>query len=128
MNQEVAEAIEELKRAFAPSELTVTDDGSGGAYVIVETVDLGPGFTPTSTWMGGHITGLYPASDIYPVFIAAEVCRANGRPFEVPVTPGHQFAGRPALQVSRRNNQIHLAQQTAVAKFNKILDFLGTLP
>lgn len=128
MNQEVSDAIDELKLAFASSELTVSDDGSGGAYVIVESVSLGASFTPSTTWMGGHIISLYPAADIYPVFIGSDVRRTNGQPFEVPITTGHHFAGRPALQVSRRNNQIHLSPQTAVAKFNKIIDYLGNLP
>jgi hypothetical protein len=128
MNQDVAEAVEELNRAFSPSAVTVTEDNAGGAYVIVETVDLGPQFTPQQTWMGGHIPSLYPAADIYPVFIGADVQRAGGRAFEVPVTTGHTFNGRPAIQISRRNNQIHLASQTAVAKFIKILDFLEKLP
>jgi hypothetical protein len=128
MNSGVFEAIEELRRAFAPSELTVVEDGQGGANVIVETVDLGGRFEPRSSWMGGHITALYPNADIYPVFIDASVQRVDGRAFEVPVTPNASFMGRPALQVSRVNNQIHLAPQTAVCKFGKIIHFLATLP
>lgn len=128
MNQDVFEAIEELKRAFMSSGITVTEDGQGGARVIIEAVDLGERFTPRVTWMGGHITSLYPNADIYPVFIGGDVSRCDGRAFEVPVTSGHVFEGRPALQVSRMNNQMHLARQTALAKFVKILHFLETLP
>ena len=128
MNNDVLAAVEELKRAFAPSELTVVPDGQGGARVIVEEIDLGERFQPQRTWMGGHINALYPSADIYPVFVAADVRRSDGKPFEVPITPGASFLDRPALQISRMNNQIHLAPQSAVTKFHKILHFLATLP
>ena len=128
MNQAVSEAIDELKRAHAPSGLTVEEDGQGGARVIIEEVDLGERFTPSVTWLGGHITALYPNADIYPTFIGAEVRRTDGKDFEVPVTPNAMFMNRPAWQVSRVNNQLHLARQTAKAKFAKIVDFLKTTP
>lgn len=127
MNQDVAEAIEQLRCAYPATELTISEDGQGGAYVIVETVDLGKRFTPQTSWMGGHITALYPCADIYPVFIDAAVRRADGRPFQVPITPGASFLGRPALQVSRINRHVQLGGQTAVMKFAKVLDFLETL-
>lgn len=128
MNQEVSHAIDELRKVFRPSPVTVIEDGSGGAYVLVEEVRLGERYFPQVSWIGGHIPSLYPLADIYPVFISADVKRADGREFEVPITPNANFAGRPAFQVSRRNNQIHLAPQTAHAKFIKVLDFLEKLP
>lgn len=128
MNPEVGSAIEELKRAYPTAEVIVTEDGQGGAKVIVDPVDLGGRFLPRMTWMGGHITALYPNADIYPVFIGADVRRADGKAFEVPVTPNANFEGRPAWQISRMNHQLHAARQTAVAKFVKIRHFLETLP
>jgi hypothetical protein len=128
MNQEVADAIQQLKAAFPSSDVTVTEDGQGGAYVIVETLDIGTGLAPRTSWMGGHITALYPYADIYPLFIDADVRRADGQPFTVPITQGHVFQGRAALQVSRINRQVQLTTQTAVIRFQKTLDFLETLP
>ena len=128
MNSEVAEAIEELRRAFSSSEVTTFEDGSGGAHVIVEEVELGLCFTPDVTWMGGHIPAQYPYADIYPLFMDAGVRRSDGRPFEAPITHNASYAGRAAIQISRRNNQIHSSPQTAVAKFIKVLDFLEKLP
>jgi len=127
MNQDVSSAIDELKRAYPCSEITVSEDGQGGAYVIVEQVEIGAQFTPPIVWMGGHITAMYPNADIYPVFIDAGVSRLNGKPFEVPVTPNATFMGRSAWQVSRANNQIHLAPQSAAMKFAKVVHFLGNL-
>jgi len=127
VKQDVANAIEELKRAFPSSELCSQEDGNGGAYVIVEDVSIGDRYYPSSTWLGGHITALYPYADIYPLFISANVCRVDGVAFEAPVTQGAQFLGRSALQVSRRNNHTQHFPQTAVAKFVKVLHFLDEL-
>lgn len=128
MIQEVTEAIDRLKVAYASSAVTVAEDGQGGAFVIVETVDLGERYEPRTTWMGGHITPFYPAADIYPMFIDAGVTRTDGKPFEAPVTQGASFQGRGALQVSRINRQVQHGVQTAVIKFAKVVQFLETLP
>ena len=128
MKQEVAEAIEELGRAFPASDVLSQEDGEGGAHVIVEDVALGSRYQPSSTWLGAHIPALYPYADIYPLFIAAKVRRADGVAFEAPVTAGAHFLGRPALQVSRRNNHTQHYPQTAVSKFVKVLHFLEELP
>ena len=127
MRQDVANAIEELKEAFTFSDVNSREDGDGGAYVIVEDVAIGCRYRPSSTWIGGHITALYPYADIYPLFIAHNVHRVDGVAFKPPVTPGAQFLDRPALQVSRRNNHTQHYPQTAVAKFVKVLHFLKEL-
>ena len=127
MKQDVANAIEELKRAFPSSDVCSREDGDGGAYVIVEDVAIGGQYEPSSTWLGGHITALYPYADIYPLFMADNVLRVDSIPFEPPVTPGAQFLERPALQISRRNNHTQSYPQTAVAKFIKVLHYLGEL-
>ena len=127
MKQDVANAVEELKRAFPSSDVCSREDGDGGAYVIVEDVVIGGKYEPSSTWLGGHITALYPYADIYPLFMADNVRRVDGVPFEPPVTSGAQFLERPALQISRRNNQAQSNPQTAVAKIIKVLHFLGEL-
>lgn len=125
MHQDVVQATEELARAFPSSEVTAIQDGQGGAYVIVESVEIGSRFVPEVTWLGGHISAQYPYADIYPVFIGGDVRRSDGRSFEPPIAKDQTFSGRPAIQISRRNNQIQNSPQTAVAKFLKIIDFLA---
>ena len=92
-----------------------------------KTSQLGEKYQPSATWLGGHITALYPYADIYPLFIADNVCRVDGVAFKPPVTPGAQFFDRPALQISRRNNHTQHYPQSAVAKFVKVLHFLEQL-
>lgn len=128
MKVEVATGIEELKRQFSSSAFSVRDDGSGGAYVVIETVSLGARYRPESTWMGFQIPAQYPYADIYPVFIGANTTRADGIGFVAPITPGHSFEGRPAIQVSRRSGAAQNGLQKVTAKILKVLDFLERLP
>lgn len=124
MKTEVSTAIEELKRQFTPSVVKFSEDGQGGAYVFVEPVSLGPRFRPDSTWIGFQIPAQYPYADIYPIFIGSEVSRTDGSRFVAPITAGHNFQGRPAIQVSRRNGAAKSGLQKATAKVLKVLDFL----
>jgi hypothetical protein len=124
---EVSTAIEELKRQFEAAKMTVRDDGQGGAYVLMDGFELGAKFRPPATWLGFHIPAQYPYADIYPVFIGADVGRADSTAFQAPVTPGHHFEGRPALQISRRSAAAQSGSQKAVAKILKVLDFLEKL-
>jgi hypothetical protein len=124
MKVEVSSGIEELKRQFSSASFLVREDGQGGAYVVIDPVSLGPKYRPEATWIGFHIPPQYPYADIYPVFIGGNVMRANGVPFSAPVTSGHQFEGRPAIQVSRRNNAAQGGLQKVGSKILKVLDFL----
>lgn len=127
MKVEVSAGLDDLKRQFSTASFAVREDGQGGAYVIIEPVTLGPRFVPSSTWVGFQIPPQYPYADIYPVFIAAEVRRADGIPFVPPVTPGPNFEGRPSIQISRRNSAAQNGLQKAPAKVLKVLDFLEKL-
>lgn len=127
MKVEVSTAIEELKRQFGGSTVTVRDNGQGGAYVVMEPFELGQKFQPAATWVGFQIPAQYPYADIYPVFIGADVRRADGVAFQAPVTAGHTFEGKGAIQISRRSAAAQSGSQKAVAKLLKVLDFLERL-
>ncbi|SRR5260370_32754757 len=120
----VAGAVESIRMAFPEAVVVADDDGAGGSYVIIDPVTLGQKFLPPTTWIGGHITPQFPYSDIYPIFIAAEVHRSSGAAFVPPITSGHFFRGRPALQISRRTNRLDPALQSAASKFQKVLYWL----
>ena len=120
----VEQAIEEIRRAFAGSALTVEEDGGGGAYVIVESVDLGERYRPNISWMGGHLSPQLPYADVYPLYIGGDIERADQQALQPPITRGHQFRGRAAVQVSRRTNRLDPQVQTPVLKFQKVLHYL----
>lgn len=126
MTPTVESAIAELKTAFPEAAVTATEDGAGGASVIVEPVTLGPKFAPMKSWLGGHIAAQTPYADVYPLFLGADVVRADGSAWSDPVRPGHRFLDRPALQISRRSNRLDPSVQTATHKFQKVLHWLQT--
>lgn len=124
MLQTVHEAIEGIRKAFPDAVVDAIDDGSGGAYVLTTPVLLGPRFVPETTWIGGHIPPQFPYADIYPVFIDGNVRFANGQAFVAPISLGHTFCGRPAIQVSRKTNRLDPQLQTAASKFQKVIYWL----
>jgi hypothetical protein len=123
----VEKAIEELRMAFAPSMLTIVEDEQGGAHVIVERTDLGPPYLQTETWIGGHLTPFFPNSDIYPLFVRGDLARADGNPLVAPVTSGHVYQARAAVQVSRRSNARDPQRETATMKYMKVASYLLSL-
>ena len=124
MTPEVERAVQALRLSFEAATVSTEEDGAGGAYVMIEPVDLGPRFTPCTTWIGGHLTAQTPYSDVYPLFIGTNVAWVSGRAFSAPITVGHSFRGRAAAQVSRSANKRDPKLEPPVAKFNKVLHWL----
>ena len=127
MKVEISVAIEELKHQFHLSTFNIREDEQGGAYVIMEPLEISEKFQPNETWVGFQIPAQYPYADIYPIFIGGDVKRVDGRAFEAPVTNGHSFEGRTAIQVSRRSSATQNGMQKATSKILKVLDFLEKL-
>lgn len=121
---EVSAGIEELRRQFPTASIVAKEDGQGGARVVMDPVEIGPKYRPNLTWIGFDIPAQYPYADIYPVFIGADVVRADGLGFEAPITQGHSFDGRAAIQVSRRNSAAQNGSQRVPSRILKILDYL----
>lgn len=122
----VEAAIRELEATFAPSRVVAEPDAQGGAHVIVGRVPLGPPFVQAETWVGAHLPAQLPYSDVYPVFVSGELTRLDGAPLKPPITAGHTFLKRPAVQVSRRSNGMDLTTQSAAMKLQKVLHWMRT--
>lgn len=124
MNINVEKALIELRTQFNDVHISVTEDGGGGAYFVIEKVDIGQHFVPSETWLGGHITAAFPFADIYPMYIDAAIKRAGGKAFSAPVVPIPGWQGKPAIQVSRINRAAASEPQSAALKVLRVLDFL----
>lgn len=126
MTPTVAAALEGLQKAFPNASVTVLrEDGNGGAFVVLDGVELGPKFSPVKTWFGAQLPSNLPYADIYPLFMGADVKRADGVALTGPLA-GLTWEDRQAIQVSRRNNRM-VGGQSAVAKFVKVIDFVRSL-
>jgi hypothetical protein len=103
------------------------EDGSGGAYVIVDPVDPGAPYAQRETWFGFQITFQYPVADCYPHFVRPDLARADGAPLgEAMTVTRFGFDQRPALQVSRRSNRLNPAHDTALTKLWKVLEWMAS--
>lgn len=127
MKAPVTQAIEDLRRAFG--EVTLREDGEGGAYVVVEEVSPGQIYKQPVTWIGFRITFQYPYADVYPLYVRADLTRTDGKPVVGGgIQANHTFEGRAALQISRRSNRLDPVRDTAVLKAEKVLHWLSTRP
>lgn len=126
----VEKAIAELRLAFPDAQLDVREDGSGGAYVLLEPVDPGPMYVQRETWVGFHIVFNYPYADVYPHFVRPDLTRVDGRPV---MNPGMGIQSvtwpawddRAALQLSRRSNRLNPRTDTATTKLMKVVGWLS---
>jgi hypothetical protein len=126
MTPEVKHAIEEIMGAFEGHRVDAVAEPQGGAYVVVNDLNIGDRYNPALTWFGFLISFQYPNADVYPHFIDGGLKRVDGRPhgagFSGPVTwPGR--SGQ-VLQLSRRSNRWNSAFDTAATKLAKVLEWM----
>ena len=123
----VTRGIEEITARFAGHAVHIREDGAGGAYVIIDEVELGPLYIQPTTWMGSHLDFNYPYSDTYPHFVRGNLARVDGRGLGDGAQPT-TWEERPAIQLSRRSNHLDATIDRADLKFLKVLDWLQHHP
>ncbi len=127
MTPEVGIAIDELRAAFPGRAVDVASEAQGGAYVIVHDLEIGGGYTPSTSWVGFLIPFNYPYPDIYPHYIDVGVRRADGHSLEDGLSGPTSWPGWPdgsVIQVSRRSNRWNPMTDTAALKLEKVLAWL----
>jgi hypothetical protein len=123
--ERVEKAIDELKATFPGASLEIEEDGSGGARIRIDSVDLSPIYSQRVTWIGGHIAAQIPYADVYPLFVRGDLLRTDSRPLGEAMSPGHTFMAHPAVQVSRRSNARDPIIETPALKFLKVLAWIN---
>jgi hypothetical protein len=135
MKPDVATAIQELRDGLPGHNVRTQDDGVGGAFVIVDDLDIGDSFAPPVSWLGFHITFGYPEASVYPHFMDARVryvgegetpnAHADGN-LPAAMSRGATMAGfdLPAVQISRKSNHSNPETDSALQKLLRILEFL----
>jgi hypothetical protein len=119
----VEKAIAELRACFPDNPLEVIPDGSGGAFITMKAIPLGPPWAQADTWIGFQITFQYPYADVYPHFVRSDLSRVDGKPLGAGLGQA-QFHGQAAVQISRRSNKLNPATDTATLKLLKVLKWL----
>jgi hypothetical protein len=124
INDEVLAAIEDVRATFPDASVSVTEDGQGGAFVIIDPVDAGAPYQQRQTWLGFQITFQCPYPDIYPHFVRGDLQRSDGAALGEGISNSN-WQGRPALQISRRSNHHDPEHDTAALKAMRVLDWLA---
>lgn len=125
MTPKVVKTVEEILSTFQECLVESELDGSGGAFVVVRGIPLGPPYTHTETWIGFQITFQYPYADVYPHFTRPDLTRLDGQALGEGLGLA-QFRNQPAIQISRRSNKLNPATDTATLKLLKVLQWLRT--
>lgn len=123
----VADAICAIQRQIAPA-LTHWPDGSGGANVFIDSVDLGAPFAQPTTWVAFHLPHTLPDGDIYPVWLRPDLSRIDGGPIGKLDGAGRNFLhqnqnwlGEPAVMVSLRSSSRDPNIDSPVRKLTRVL-------
>lgn len=120
----VADAVIQVRQRFTEP-VYAWPDGSGGAFVVIDQVDLGPAWVEPVSWLGFVITHLHPLSDVYPHWVRPDLRRIDGLPLAVPpLHSGNQFDGRPAVMVSRASRRRDPGVDTPARKAGSVLAYL----
>ena len=120
----VALATEQIKASFPDSDLHVTPDGNGGGWFMLQNVGLGEPYANELIWMGGDLSAQLPYADLYPVFVSADLRRADGKPLGEAIAQNANFHGVAAVQISRRSNHRDAKLETPAIKLRKVLSWL----
>jgi len=125
---EVNEAIAEIRAGHPGHQVDFEPDGSGGAFVRIREIDLGPKYTPQVVWVGFQIGFQYPFADVYPHYFPAELRRTDGNglgeAFHANNTFTRPTGSETAVMVSRRSNKRDPATETAAIKLAKVIEWV----
>lgn len=119
----VQKAIEQIRVSFPDCPLESVPDGSGGAFVTLRNVPLGPPWAQADTWISFQITFQYPYADVYPHFVRHDLSRLDRQTLGQGLGQA-QFRNQPTVQISRRSNKLNPGTDTAVLKLLKVMKWL----
>lgn len=126
MTPEVVKAIDEVKNSFPNAKVEVKEDGSGGAFIVVDPIQLNTEkYKQSKTWAGFQITHTYPYADVYPHFVRGDLQRKDKQPLGQGFATDQKFDERPAIQVSRKSPQRKAELENAAIKLLKVIEWLN---
>jgi hypothetical protein len=118
-------AVAELGRAFCECSVDTSPDGQGGVFIVLRDVETSELYVQPTTWLGFHISYLYPSADVYPHYVRPDLKRRDGGAHGPGLSPTiWAFENTPSLQVSRRSNRWDPQRDTAALKALKVLAWL----
>jgi hypothetical protein len=120
---DVAEGIDQLEEAF-PGQVFHEPDGSGGAYITIEDLELGSGWNVSAASISFHLPYNYPAAAPYPFYLPGDTSPHGAWP---QVLQQVSWRGRQVVQVSLRHNNWDPHRDTAVGSVMQVRNRLRDL-
>jgi hypothetical protein len=117
-------ALMEVRAAFVEHELWAWPDGTGGAHVAIDGINLGEFWAHETSWFAFTINHLYPDADTYPHYVRGDLARASGEALVAPFHIGHTFHEQPAVMVSRSSPKRVSGLSTAARKALTVISFI----
>lgn len=126
----VEEAIKDLRKAFPKATVSPSEDGQGGAHILIEPVSLDPQvFDQNETWVGFDLSFQLPYADVYPIHVRPDLVRRDGRELSDPALHhGQNYQGRPSLMLSRISNNRDPELDKPHLKIRRVLEWLRRWP
>lgn len=120
----VEKAVTELRNEFGEAAVSVSEDGSGGAYVCIDNIALPSPPYNSPTWIAFQLAYTHPSADIYPVYVRHDLFQDGS--YRPAMTDYPDYRGRHATQLSRgvRRYELNPEYDTAAAKIRKVVAWL----
>jgi hypothetical protein len=119
--QPLAAALDEIERDFGT--VSAEPDGSGGAYVRVDSVEAGPRWSPTLIPVEFQLLYNYPFAAIYPYYTTIELQRVDGGPWPSALQRA-DWRGRQVVQISLRSTRWQPGIETASSSLAQVRHWL----
>jgi hypothetical protein len=128
----VAKALDGLRNHFPNNPIEVAPTEVGGAFVIIEGVELGMPYRQSDTWVGFYLSDACPHDDTYPFYVRGDLSRADGAELKTPLHINQVFPptastlpARASVMVSRRQkNQSSFAHETPLLKLLTVIKWM----
>jgi hypothetical protein len=121
LSEGVSLGLADLEEVFS-GRVRHEPDGEGGAYVVVEGIELGPNWSATSAELAFHLAYNFPASSIYPYYLQSDVVPAGGAFPQA--LQRVEWRGSPMIQVSLRQERWDPRRDNAVGAVMQTQDWL----
>jgi hypothetical protein len=121
LSQGVSVGLQQLEEVFT-GRVRHEPDGEGGAFVVVEEIELGEHWSARTAELAFHLAYNYPASSIYPYYLQPDIVPAGGAFPQA--LQRVEWRGSPMIQVSLRQENWDPRRDNAVGAVMQTQDWL----
>lgn len=103
MQKPIADAVEDVSRAFPEHRVTAEELDDGSVWAILHSVGIGDGWSRPEINLQIKLLPTFPDTEPYPFYADPGLTRGDGGQFG-PIQPGVQIDGETRTQISLKKN------------------------